>query len=52
MIFYFFRNPGVPIGYGDAMQRRMQRSKRRRQPPMPKTVEEVAGLIEESPEYR
>jgi hypothetical protein len=30
----------------------MLRSKRRRQPPMPKTVEEIAGLIEEYPEYR
>lgn len=46
----YFRNPGVPIGYGDAMQRRMQRSKRRRQSPIPKTVEEIAGFIEEYPE--
>ncbi|KZS13394.1 Uncharacterized protein APZ42_021486 [Daphnia magna] len=32
---------GVHIGYGDAMQRRMQRSKRRRQPQIPKTIEEI-----------
>ncbi|XP_057373093.1 uncharacterized protein LOC130693893 [Daphnia carinata] len=45
-------NAGVNIGYGDAMQRRMQRSKRRRQPQIPKTVEEIAGLIEEYQDYR
>ncbi|KAI9559500.1 hypothetical protein GHT06_013494 [Daphnia sinensis] len=45
-------HPGVPIGYGDAMQRRLQRAKRRRQPPIPATVEEIVHLIEEYPEYR
>ena len=50
--FAYFRHPGVPIGYGDAMQRRLQRAKRRRQRPIPATVEEVAHLVEEYPEYR
>jgi len=50
--FSIFRFSDVLLSYNDAIQRRIQRSKRRRQPPIPTTTYEMSRTLSEYQEYR
>lgn len=42
----------VVIGYDQALQRRMQRARREKQPPIPQTVDDAEKLLREYPDCR
>lgn len=44
-------HPDVPIGYDEAMQRRMQRRRRANQPPIPKNIDEAEQLLTDFPAH-
>nr|CAH0103572.1 unnamed protein product [Daphnia galeata] len=46
------RHPDAVIGYNPALERAMQRSKRRVQPPIPHSLDEAEALLNDSPTYR
>lgn len=46
------RYADVRVGYNQAMQRRIQRARRRRQPKIPETIDEAEALLLENNFYR
>lgn len=45
------RHPDVPLGHNNAIQKRLQHGKRRRQPPIPSSIDDVIKNLEEYPDY-
>ncbi len=51
-LLFMNRYADVRIGCNQAMQRRIQRARRRRQPNIPKTIDEAKALLLQNDFYR